>query len=419
MIAVDVQPHLFNPVYYPFLEAEARIQIFYGGASSGKSVFLAQRCISDVMAGERNYLVVRNVGRTIRTSIFNELKKVINDWGVGPLFNINETEMTFTCINGNQVLSRGLDDVEKMKSVTCLKGVITDIWIEEATEMKQDAFKQLTKRLRGLALAKKRITLSFNPISRTHWIFKMFFSGFDENYGFKHTNDVLILRTTHTDNKFLTADDRAALESETKEYYYDVYTKGMWGVMGHLIFTNWSTADLTGRRDAFSNYLNGLDFGYTNDPTAHIRSVIQGDTIYITHEMFDFGLSNKAIAARILPVIQKEPIRCDPSDPKSIQELRDRGVNAMRAKGGPGSVNHGIQFLQAYNVVVHNTLQSVINELEQYQWDKNTDGEVINTPVDRENHGMDAWRYSVSGVSMRAKKKTSSRFEPAALGLRA
>lgn len=418
MISIDVQEELFNPVYYPFLGATARIQIFYGGASSGKSVFLAQRCISDVMGGYRNYLVVRSVGRTLRTSVFNELKKVIRDWEVGTLFRVNETEMTFTCANGNQIILRGLDDVEKMKSVTCAKGVITDIWIEEATETTEDSFMQLTKRLRGIAQAKKRITLSFNPINRTHWIYKKFFPSFNDELGFSHTNDILILRTTHLDNKFLTVDDRDALEKETNEYYYDVYTKGKWGILGHLIFTNWRVENLTGRRDAFGTYLNGLDFGFTNDPTFHIRCAIKDNTVYITHEMYDFGLTNKAIYERVHPVIQNEVIRCDPSEPKSIQELRERGLNAMRAKGGPGSVNHGIQFLQGHQIVVHNTLQGIINELGQYQWDKNKDGEIMNVPVDRDNHGIDAWRYAVSAVSLRQKPDKRGKFEPAALGLR-
>ncbi len=138
-----------NDAYLPYWRDDTRVQVFFGGAASGKSWFLAQRAVADVLRG-RNYLIVRNVARTLRPSVFNQIVKVMGEMGVRQLFSVNRSELVITCRkNGRQMLFAGLDDAEKLKSITPEDGVLTDIWIEEATEVARDAYKQLTKRLRG------------------------------------------------------------------------------------------------------------------------------------------------------------------------------------------------------------------------------------------------------------------------------
>lgn len=131
-INVKVSSKCFNPVYLPYLEDTTYLQIFYGGSSSGKSYFLAQRCIWDMLHGGHNYLIVRKVARTVRKSVYNEITKAIHFFKAGKLFSENKSEMVITGPNGFQIMFAGLDDVEKVKSITPAKGVITDIWIEEA-----------------------------------------------------------------------------------------------------------------------------------------------------------------------------------------------------------------------------------------------------------------------------------------------
>ena len=163
-----------NDVYIPFLKEERMTQIYYGGSSSGKSFFLAQRVVMDNLNGV-NWLLTRNIGKTIRNSLFNEIKKAISAYGVSHLYSINKSDMVITCKdNGKQILFAGLDDVEKLKSITPANGVLERIWIEEATEVKREAYLQLKKRLRGYSPFKKSITLSFNPILKTHWIYQDF-----------------------------------------------------------------------------------------------------------------------------------------------------------------------------------------------------------------------------------------------------
>ena len=174
---VEIDQRVFNAVYRPFINATERTQIYFGGSSSGKSVFLAQRCIYDLLQSGRNYLVCRAVARTVRRSVFNALQKVIQQWGVTSLFDTNKSDGIITCSNGYQILFTGLDDTEKVKSITPAKGVITDIWVEEATETGLRSIKDLYKRQRGgSADTPKRLTLSFNPIIRSHWLYSEYFT---------------------------------------------------------------------------------------------------------------------------------------------------------------------------------------------------------------------------------------------------
>lgn len=137
-IKLKISKKVFNEIYIPFLNFVTRVQIFFGGSSSGKSYFLAQRCVLDVAHSGHNYLCTRKVARTIRASIYNEVVKAINRFKLTNYFTINKSDMVITCANGYQILFDGLDDVEKIKSITPQKGVITDIWVEEANRNRKN-----------------------------------------------------------------------------------------------------------------------------------------------------------------------------------------------------------------------------------------------------------------------------------------
>jgi phage terminase large subunit len=398
-IKIDIYDDIYNSVYVPYLDLRVRTQIFFGGSSSGKSFFLAQRCVEDLLQGGRNYLIVRNVSNTLRTSTFNELKKAISDYGVSHLFKINKSEMIVTClINDYQAIFKGLDDEEKIKSVTPEKGVVTDIWVEEATECKYEAVKQLSKRLRGKSKVPKRLVLSFNPIYKTHWIFKEYFLPVGWADGQKQHQDshLSILKTTYADNEWLEEDDIFELENESNEYYRDVYTYGNWGILGDVVFTNWRVENIDHLIPGFDNIRNGLDFGFTNDPTAYIRSHYnkKRKKIYIFDNFDERGLTNPDIAKRLSPIVGREAVWCDSAEPKSIKELQDNEINAKGVKKGKDSILHGIQFLQQHEIIVSHKCQPVVNELTLYQWKKDKEGESINEPVDKDNHYMDATRYA-------------------------
>lgn len=394
---VTIEPKLFNKTYLKHLNAIQPIQIFFGGSSSGKSKFLAQRVIKDLMEGGRNFLIVRNTGNTLKTSVFTELTKVIDEWGVGRFFTINKSDLTIQCKNGYIALLKGLDDVEKVKSITVPKGALTDIWIEEATETTRDAYKKLTKRLRGLSDKPKRVTLTFNPILKSHWIYKEFFKTWNDDETRQESDDLLIVKTTYKDNDFLTDQDRKLLEEETDSYFYEVYTLGKWGVLGDRIFTNWSTVDLLDKEYMFDQYEHGLDFGFTNDPTAYVKAYYHraSKTIYIWREYANKGVTNEQIAADIKPMLGDDTVVCDSAEPKSITELNGYGISAIGAKKGKDSVLHGIQWLQKHSIMLDKSCQNCINNFQQYHWLKDREGNVLNKPVDRFNDFIDALRYAL------------------------
>lgn len=398
-IDVRISPAVFNAVYRPHLHNMRREQVYYGGASSGKSVFLAQRVVFDLLGGHRNYLICRAVARTIRKSVFAEVHKVIKGWGLQHLFGVNKTEMVITCHNGRQALFAGLDDVEKLKSITPEVGVITDVWVEEATETDRASIKQLKRRQRGgSGGTPKRLTLSFNPILRTHWIYQEYFAplGWADDQT-EHTDAGLsILKTTYKDNEFLTDDDRADLETETDPYFRDVYTLGKWGVLGDVIFTNWEVRDLSSVRDEFTNLRLGLDFGFSSDPAAVVVTHYNRarKTIYVFNELYERGLTNDLLAEAAIELIGQHPVACDSAEPKSIAELGMYGVSAYPTKKGKDSVWHGVQWLKQQHIIVDKTCVHMQNELMAYQWRKDKDGNSLRQPVDKHNHLIDALRYA-------------------------
>ena len=406
MTLINLHEEVFNPAYYPYLQKGKRKQIFFGGSSSGKSVFLSQRVVFDMMTGGRNYLITRQVGRTLRGSVYTEIKKVIADWGVSALFDVSRSDMLITCQNGYQAIFCGLDDVEKLKSLTTQKGVITDIWVEEATETERATIKQLFKRQRGGSdKTPKRLTLSFNPILKSHWIYEEYFAAaeFADDQKAYEDDDLLILRTTYKDNRFLTAADIADLENESDPYFRDVYTLGKWGVLGNVIFTNWKVADLEDPNSEYylpanqrTNRRNGLDFGFSSDPAAMPCSHYDRNhkRIYVFDELYETGLTNDILAESIKAKVASDYVKCDSAEPKSIAELQSHGVNADGAKKGKDSVLYGIQWLQQQEVIVDKRCVNMRNELSSYKWKEDAGGHTMRVPVDRNNHLIDALRYA-------------------------
>lgn len=228
-VNIKISKKVFNEVYIPFLDNWDRYLVFYGGGSSGKSYFIAQMHIYRLLHPQKyNLLIVRQTGDTNRRSTFPLLKQVISNWNLSEHFKVNESDMRVKCLlTGNEVAFIGLDDVEKVKSITFENGELTEIWCEEATEMQEADINQLKVRLRG-GKSKKQMVLSFNPINIQHWIKKHFID----------SGLATVCFSTYKDNKFLTDDDRKALEDLKliDEYTYEVYCLGRWGILGKTVF---------------------------------------------------------------------------------------------------------------------------------------------------------------------------------------
>ena len=400
-----------NPAYLKYGNKKQFLQIFFGGSSSGKSFFIADKIVAECYGGV-NYLCCRNVNKTIKRSVFNEVTKSITNMGLKGAFAINKSDMIITCKhNEKQILFCGLDDPEKVKSITPQNGVLERIFIEEATEIKREAYLQLKKRLRGRSEHSKHIIMAFNPILKSHWIYQEFFGGWQDDKTVYEDEDTLIVKTTYKDNLFLTADDIKLLENESDPYFYNVYTLGNWGILGNVIFKNWRVEDLSNLIPTFDKIHCGMDFGYSSDPNALIKLQVDKakKKIYVFDEWYQAGMSDDELARVCKSFFGRQYVACDSAEPKTIDYLVMNGVNAYPTVKGADSINRGIRWLQGYEIIIHKTCQNFKNEIEQYHWQEDKYGNAMAKPVDANNHLIDALRYACEQEILAAEIKAGKR----------
>ncbi len=394
-INLSISNKIFNDIYLPFLfKYDNRIEIYYGGAASGKSVFVAQKLVLKAIKDKRKVLVIRKVAATQKDSCFSLVVNTLTKFKILSYCQVNKSTFEITLPNGSVFLFKGLDDSEKIKSITD----ISDIWIEEATEITFDDFTQLNLRLRS-PKPNNQIILSFNPVSKANWVYQQFFA--------KDT-DAFILKTTYKDNKFIPEAYVKSLEEmkQNNYTYYMIYAEGEFCSLDRLVYTNYEIIDFDTvelmKQKRFTT-VTGLDFGFTNDPTAFVVGLCDTEAkeLYIIDEFQDTGLLNTDIANRIIELgYSKNLIYADCAEQKSIEEIKRNGVPRIKpCAKGKDSIVFGIQQLQQYKMYVNPKCTGIITELQNYAWEKDkSTGEFINKPIDKYNHLLDALRYAMQAV---------------------
>lgn len=411
---VKINRNIFNKAYLPsLLTYDKRYEVYYGGAGSGKSHFVAQKLVYKALREQRKILVLRKVGRTVKQSVFQMLLETLKFFKILDMCSINKSDFTIELPNGSMFILTGLDDSEKIKSISG----ITDIWMEEATEFIQDDFNQLDLRLRHPTAQGQQMILSFNPVSKANYCYKLFFKDkfeseeeLEEMLAFR--KKVKVVHTNYMDNNFLPQAyvDSLLLLKATNPAYFTIYALGNFGSLDKLVYSNYQVADFDVRK-LKGDLMVGLDFGYTNDPTAVIASVLveKENRIYIFKEWGGTGLLNNDIASGLRQLgFAKSAVCADSAEPKSIEELRRLGIHRIKpAVKGQGSVLQGIQKIQQYELVVHPSCKETIEELQNYSWkkDKQTN-EYVNEPEDKFNHYLDALRYGLQCLDERVKLRT-------------
>lgn len=387
--------------YGKFWRWQGRYRVVKGSRASKKSKTTALWYIYHMMKyPAANLLVVRKVARTLQNSCFSDLCWAIERLHVGRYWRATRNPMEIIYIpTGQRILFVGLDDPLKITSISVPKGVLCWMWIEESYEItREDDFDRLDESIRGLLPDGlfTQVTITFNPWSDRHWLKKRFFDDPDEN--------TLAMTTNYMCNEYLSDSDMALFEAMKKNpKRYRVAGLGNWGVVEGLVYDNWEEKSFDidevrsrpGVRSAF-----GLDFGYTNDPTALFCGLVDkgSKTIYVFDEMYERGLTNQHIAKLLIRRgYGKERIIADSAEPKSIAELREAGIIRVHAsRKGKDSINNGIQRIQDFHIVVHPRCVNFLTEISTYQWDTdNKTGVLINKPVDYNNHLMDAMRYGI------------------------
>lgn len=400
-------PEVIGKGYGAFWRFRGRYRVVKGSRASKKSKTTALNLITRMMQyPQANTLVVRKVFRTLKDSCFTELKWAIHRLGVDAWWGIRESPLEMTYLpTGQKIYFRGLDDPLKVTSITVENGYLCWCWIEEAYEiMDERAFDMLDESIRG-GIPKetglfKQITLTFNPWNEKHWLKARFFDAPPDP-------DILALTTNYLCNEWLDQADLKVFETmrENNPRRYQVAGLGGWGIVEGLVFENWKeeafeTAAIAKKPDVVSAF--GLDFGYTNDPTALFCGLVSQEkkTIWVFDELYEKALSNRAICDRVTAMgYAKERIRADCAEPKSIDELRELGLYRITpARKGRDSINNGIQYIQDYRIVIHPRCVNFLTEISNYTWAEDKFGGKLNRPIDAFNHLMDAMRYALEDV---------------------
>ena len=412
-INLNFKKGIFNDVYFPLLlDYSKRYEVYYGGAGSGKSVFIAQKLLIKAINKKRRILIIRKVGTTLKDSVFPLVIDMLKKWKIYEYCKINLSTYTITLPNESVLLFRGLDDSEKIKSITD----ITDIWCEEATELNLDEFTQLDLRLRAL-VDDSQIWCSFNPVSKENWVYKKWFDK-DAIYDKENT---MILKTTYKDNKFLPDSYINALEEKihSNPQYYKVYALGEFATLEGLVLTNWRKEEFDAMELAALGLEHrvGMDLGWI-DKSAIIDTLYDRDNkiIYVFNEFYKSGCQLSELASAIGDMnLKKTKIYVDSSEPRSIQYFKNEGINAEGCAKGKDSVKAGLMFLQDHLIVVHPKCVNFITELENFSYIKSKQtGEWTEDTTHEWSHAIDACRYAYSDIYTNKKMKTLNK---AVLGL--
>lgn len=383
-----------------------------GSAGSGKSVDTAQNYILRLMQDKgRNLVCIRKSDITNRDSTYAELTGAIyRMFGdkANRYWSIKQSPLQLTCLaNGNQIIFRGVNDEkqrEKLKSITFQKGKLTDVWIEEATEITQADFEIIDDRLRGELPPRQfyQIRMTFNPVNKNHWIKKVFFDIPDSN--------VLTHHSTYLGNRFIDNAYRQRMERRklVDPEGYQIYGLGNWGEIGGLILHNWEVADISQNLNDYDDIAIGQDFGF-NHANAILLLGIKDDNIYILKEVYVFEKET----AEIIPLAQEAEIPtnkdmwCDSAEPDRIKTWKNAGYRAKGVdKGGAnGSVKAQIDWLKGVVrkdkvikriIRVHPSCVNTIKELQQWKWKKDEKtGEYLDEPVAFQDDAMAALRYGI------------------------
>ncbi|MBQ1265445.1 MAG: PBSX family phage terminase large subunit [Proteobacteria bacterium] len=401
--------------YDDFWRFKGRYRVVKGGRGSKKSTTTALWIVIRMMrTPSANTLVLRRYFNTHRNSTFAQIQWAINRMGVGSLWKatMSPLEMTFKP-TGQKIIFRGLDDPQSITSITVEKGHICWCWWEEAFQINDEsAFDKVDLSLRGQMPKELFIqhTMTLNPWSDKHWIKRRFFDSQDNP-------DIMAITRNYTCNEFLSDADLALFERMKVENprRFAIEGNGEWGISEGQVFENWETQefDVEAMRHDFIDYGErryidrfGLDFGFSQDPTAFIHAMI--DTrkreIYLCNEIYKTHLLIDDMYREIKALgFDGAEIIADSAQPGTIAELKKRGLIRIKpAKKGQNSVRDGIARLQDYKIIIHPKCTNAIVEFSNYVWAKDKmNGQYLTVPVDEFNHIIDALRYATEGLGIK------------------
>lgn len=366
---------VIEPLFKANTTEGVRTFVNQGGTSSGKTYTLMQVLIYFALVD--NGCVITVAGQdlpNLKVGAMRDAKTIINnnDW-LRNYFKFNESSSFFQGLNGSIIEFKSYQNEQDAKN-----GKRDYLFLNEANGVSFSIFWQLSIRTR------KKVYIDYNPSER--------FWAHNELIGRK---GVKLIISDHRGNPFLTEEEHERIENIEDEELHKVYARGLTGKLSGVIFPNFAIVDELPNNDEWKLFGFGLDFGFTNDPTALVKVVLAHGELYVDLLIYETGLTNPKIAekAKAEGVTRKTQIVADSAEPKSIAELNNLGLWVVPTLKGKDSILLGIDILQRYKINVTRRSTSLIEELQSYKWEENKDGKKTNKPIDDFNHAIDALRY--------------------------
>lgn len=366
-----------------------RIVKLEGGTRSGKTYsvlqFIIEQCFRYKDA-KIHFAICRESNPVLKKTVINDLWEILRAENIYNDLHHNKTEQVYN-LNGNRITYFSLDQSQKVRGFKC-----DVLYINEANECDYETFKQLGFRTRY------KIIVDYNPSMDKHWL-----------YDLDRRSDVAFIQTTYKDNPFLTRGQIAEIEDLefTDPELWEVFGKGERGKgLKGRIYRHFKAIEQLPNIYA---PIYGLDFGFSNDPTALIEIQRHNRTLWIREHIYEAGLTNPDIAEICHAKGIRANIWADSAEAKSIAELKKLGLGVQEAMKGPGSINAGISFVKACEVFYEITSPNIDTETRFYVWRMNPDNTPTNIPVDKYNHLMDALRYGLTPFMQLAGNLTKSK----------
>lgn len=366
-----------NKQFYQALNSDKRLRIFQGGTRSGKTYSLMQYVLYLMTISEKplTISIVRKTLPAIKRSVLRDFLHISRQLGIYWNGTHNRSDNTFL-YNGHTLEMFSTDDAQK------IRGSSRDIlWINEGNELFFEDFNQLAMRTRNYIL------IDFNPSDPIHFL-----------YDLADRDDADLFISTYKDNKFLPQElvDEIERIRDRDPDYWRVYGEGQRAIFSNRqIFTTWEYIPKL-EFPEFTETALGIDFGYSNDPCVVVEVGKVGDKLFVHEWLYKKGMTNRDLAEFLKQNnLNQKLAYCDSAEPKSIEELRQMDVLAKPTIKGQGSINAGISLLKEFDIIISNESQNIKKEQMTYFWEELKDGTIINKPISKNDHTMDALRYCV------------------------
>lgn len=364
-------------LYRSNYESTADIIVNQGGTSSGKTYAILQVLFSLAINAECTTTVVGQDIPNLKVGALRDALDIINadEAILQQLVFYNRSERVLSFRNGSIIEFNSYDNEQDAKS-----GKRDYLFVNEANGIPYNVFEQLSLRTR------QKVFIDYNP-DTSFWVH-------DKIIPLENTELII---SDHRHNPFLTDKTRAKIEAlkDKDEDLWKVYARGRTGRVEGLVLKKWYVTTESFVDKELIGY--GIDFGFTNDPTAMIEVRMQDGELWIKEVIYDTGLTNQDISNRmdIADISRGTLIVADSAEPKSIEELRRLRWTVDGVKKGKDSIMFGINLLKGYTINVDAGSKNLIKELEQYRWKVDKNGDSLNVPIDNYNHAIDALRYII------------------------